>query len=122
MAFITGSFAYGAPTAQSDIDMVVLMDPDKEATLRSALSCPRGQPIRAGRLNVIVTNDPDEYALWQVGTLQLQQAQRDRNKGRHLFDEHVGIPRDEAKAFLDQLFELAGMPRDAVQHDSGPKA
>jgi hypothetical protein len=120
MAFITGSRAYGNPGPGSDLDLVVLMTPAAEDQLRRVLGCEKGA-IRAGALNLVVTNDPDEYALWQVGTLQLQQEQRNRNQGRHPFEEQEGIPRDEAKEFLDQLFEAAGMPRDAVQRDSGPR-
>lgn len=123
MTFVTGSFAFGTPTAQSDIDVVVLVDEDTAATIRTALACPKGTTVRAGRLNLILCTSPEDYAIWRVGTLQLQAQVVAQNMGqggdpfntapRHTFDKKV------AKAFLDTLFEAAGRPRCGPQTDSG---
>ena len=61
-AFITGSYAYGVPHKDSDIDLVVCLDGIDEDTLwdhsESDKSC------RFGKLNLILLA-PDRFAEWK---------------------------------------------------------
>jgi len=61
-AFITGSYAYGVPHKNSDIDLVVCLDGIDEDTLwdhsESDKSC------RFGKLNLILLS-PDRFAEWK---------------------------------------------------------
>ncbi len=60
-AFITGSSQYGNyHTPDSDLDLVVLVShADKDKLLAEG-----GMPCRFGKLNLILTTDPNEYAFW----------------------------------------------------------
>lgn len=94
-AFITGSRAYGRPGLNSDVDLVVLVD---EATARELirLSEHKKEPVRFGSLNLILCVDETEYAVWRLGTRQMQ-----RSKAKHT--------RDQAREVLDKLRDLAGI-------------
>lgn len=79
MAFMTGSRAYGTPTEQSDVDLVVLMPREAELALRGALELPDYGPIRCGKLNPIVCNSEAQFAGWRYATDALiQQAPQNR--------------------------------------------
>ena len=102
-AFITGSRAYGKPKPESDVDLVIRVDPDTAAKLRS-LSDPsydaqlKGEikPVRFGRLNLILCETDDEWAVWRVGTTQMTR-------------DVKAYDRKEAKAELDMLRSLVGI-------------
>lgn len=83
-AFITGSHAYGQPTKDSDVDLVVFVeDPSEAETLRIAASrvggvCqpdkdypPHSMSLRFGRLNLIVCLEKGMFKAWRDGTDQL---------------------------------------------------
>lgn len=96
-AFITGSRSYGKPTADSDIDLVVLVDYATAEVLRgfSDQQSVAGPPvIRFGKLNIIAVTNEAEFAMWKVATETLRR--KKNNEGRP-------IGRDEAKAFIDTL-------------------
>lgn len=81
-AFLTGSYAYGEPTEDSDIDLVVLSRYETVEQLRKLsekvewtkhpASDPGGEPTSAslkfGNLNLIVVADPRAFEVWRVGT------------------------------------------------------
>jgi hypothetical protein len=94
-SFITGSHAYGEPTEDSDIDLVVLMT-EREAEIlatEAAASGMRGEPVahwiqdaeyakhtpqmyclRFGILNLIVCTEEYQYDTWRKGTKRLKAA------------------------------------------------
>lgn len=86
-AILTGSMVYGTPHEDSDLDIVVLVDPssleliadmadelcegyvgapDDETTTDSVI-------VRAGRFNVIAVTKPEDFATWVKGTAQLKE-------------------------------------------------
>lgn len=76
-AFLTGSHRYGEPTEESDIDLVVYMDPRQVATLRRELcgedpaTVSEDAPIRYGKLNIIVCTTHRKWLAWATGTEEL---------------------------------------------------
>lgn len=87
--FITGSHAYGSPTEDSDIDLVVWAVGDTRAVLEAG-----GYPIRFGKLNLILVSDADQWNIWRVGTKALVRLRDSRNSA---------VSRDEAVAFFISL-------------------
>ncbi|KKN47398.1 hypothetical protein LCGC14_0663110 [marine sediment metagenome] len=80
-AILTGSRAYGIPNDQSDIDLVVFMEPSQAADLAALMGAELnrtgdarypGAQFRAGALNVIVETDPAQFGIWVEGTQQLE--------------------------------------------------
>lgn len=69
-AFLTGSYAYGTPTKDSDIDLVVLVDEDVSCFLwdKSETSLKK---LSFGKLNLILTLDEDHFNGWKDATEQL---------------------------------------------------
>lgn len=74
-AFLTGSRAFGTPTPESDVDVVVLMDKPEMAKLVSQAEesersgdYGNGQSLRFGRLNLIVVNTEEQFGLWRDST------------------------------------------------------
>ena len=79
-AILTGSHAYGKPGPDSDVDLVVLMDPVGAADLARILGAEvsRSEPgrypgvhFRTGRLNVIVETRGEWFDVWVQGTRDL---------------------------------------------------
>jgi len=78
--FITGSHAYGIPTKESDIDVVVLMDSDLAMTLAPFQDNPidmdytkfRSVPLCFGNLNIIACHDIEVWKMWWDGTEHLK--------------------------------------------------
>lgn len=92
MAFITGSHAYGTPTSDSDIDVVVFMsvgEAEKLTALHKAANAGRlqkhtaesgglhSQSLRFGPLNLIVVTDRKWYESWRSVTRNLAEQARD---------------------------------------------
>lgn len=82
MAFITGSHAYGTPTKDSDIDLVVRMPTLVGWHLEHLISLDDGNQalppypdkslsLRFGKLNLICCFDDKTYANWLEGTSEL---------------------------------------------------
>ena len=81
MAVIGGSRAYGTPREDSDVDMVILVSQEDLALLMEnfdntkvgateptpAYANEAGTSLRVGNLNLIVTTNPEVYALWEDG-------------------------------------------------------
>jgi hypothetical protein len=70
-AFITGSRAYGSPTPQSDVDLVVLVDSETLVKLRSLSDTWRDGSIRFGNLNLVALDSEQQFKLWEQGTQTL---------------------------------------------------
>jgi predicted nucleotidyltransferase len=96
-SFITGSRAYGTPTAKSDVDLVILVtqadlellrsmcdsdDKDREKDVPSdggpTVHGPAGSAsLRFGRMNLIVVSDPVAFEIWREGTRALKRLRDD---------------------------------------------
>ena len=87
--FITGSHAYGAPTADSDIDLVVWAVGKTRETLAAG-----GYPVRFGKLNLILVSDNNQWEIWRIGTQSLVKLSESRNSP---------VSREEAKAVFIAL-------------------
>lgn len=122
-AFTTGSRVYGEPTADSDIDLVVLTSPgvitalaelaDKEVPA-FGLAAPGGASdpgpadspagvtasLKFGRLNLICVADLIAYAVWRKGTIELAKRADDTGKP---------VPRNEAVVHFRALQVLHGL-------------
>lgn len=83
-AFLTGSHAYGTPTAESDIDLVVLIDDASFDVLSRLSDCEEDESdkrkyaadmvsgsFRFGQLNLIAVSDKNLFDIWKKGTDQL---------------------------------------------------
>lgn len=90
-AKICGSWAYGTPTSESDVDVVMQISEDDEAVMRRALDLPEWGTIRIGKLNIIVARTDQQYELWCRGIEDLK--------------ARAPVTRDEAIAHFDVLFE-----------------
>ncbi len=83
-SFVTGSRAYGTPRADSDIDLVVLVDgPDCQmlcdmAAAQNDLGSPGGEhyedgrALRFGNLNLLCITNPNHFDVWRRGTDELK--------------------------------------------------
>lgn len=96
--FITGSRAYGIPTEDSDIDLV--LPPNTNSTFRQTLvmlSDTEDVPINYGRLNLILTIEPKQWELWLQATTELI--------------ERRPVSRDEAVEHITALFKAHGLSK-----------
>lgn len=71
MPILTGSRVYGIPRDDSDIDLVLLVDPDTSDVLweeaqGGKVSVPKS--VRFGILNLILETSPAKFAAWKEGT------------------------------------------------------
>jgi len=75
--FLTGSHRYGKPTAESDIDLVVLITDDqitlehlvlKSYTAKDNSPNSIGESIRYGKLNLIICTTDESYMQWYSAT------------------------------------------------------
>lgn len=91
-AFITGSRAYGTPTKDSDVDIVILADSDAESLLWNLSES--SDKILLGRANIIACETEERFDLWKRGTDELI-ARRPVTRSEAI--EHftrIGMPRD----------------------------
>lgn len=91
VAFVTGSCAYGTPTSDSDIDLVVLLPRIDVSTIcefledefindrqSNSFRCTNrsseypGISLRFGKLNLIIVQDIQEWKIWKEGTSYLK--------------------------------------------------
>lgn len=78
-AFVTGSRAYGKVKPNSDVDLVILCSEETKLLL-TKLSENGKEPIRFGKLNLIICTSEEEYAVWCIGTKQLKDGKKKINK------------------------------------------
>lgn len=87
-AFLTGSHAYGLPRADSDVDIVVLVDaegldvlrrasgrdPDKECESRGSAhnAVERGDSLMFGKVNLICPPNRAQFDAWHTATVNLR--------------------------------------------------
>jgi predicted nucleotidyltransferase len=80
-AFITGSHAYGMPTNDSDIDLVVLMSEKTVEKLHELTGSSVAQDLsgwdwklslKFGNLNLLCCTDEEQYNIWKQGTRELK--------------------------------------------------
>jgi predicted nucleotidyltransferase len=80
-AFVTGSRRYGYPKPDSDLDIVVLVDPADLELMKQVASAAVIAPeeykgsgavsMRFGKLNLICTTRKEAYDVWLEGTEEL---------------------------------------------------
>jgi predicted nucleotidyltransferase len=82
-AFLTGSYAYGTPRVDSDIDLVVMVSPAQGRALEEMSDTPREDGeldydkehalvLRFGQLNLICCLSQKWFDVWKAGTTELQ--------------------------------------------------
>lgn len=93
--FITGSFAYGDPTGNSDIDLVVLNANSIDSFLRTLSE--KDNYISFGRLNIISCTDVEQFDLWAIGTIELKDHKKKTGKpvDKKLAKFHFDVLRTE---------------------------
>jgi len=90
-SFITGSHAYGAPTEESDVDLVIFVDQATKKLL-TGLSDTKGIPVRFGKLNLVMPDTSEEFDDWKKTTdiLKCQSRKEGRpishNEAKDAFD------------------------------------
>jgi len=98
-AFITGSRVYGKiPTSETDIDLVIQCD-EKTAELLRKLSDIGKEPVRYGKLNLILLTSEEEFASWLVA-----------NAGLKVKATKGPIGKELAAVTIDKVLALAGLP------------
>lgn len=105
--FITGSHAYGTPTPDSDIDLVLPpmeKHPEYSLIVKSELSA---HPVKYGKLNLILTSTEQQFNLWKQGTEELVMK--------------YPVTREAAIAHFDALFESHGLSKSLEDSGNGTK-
>lgn len=100
-SILTGSHAYGTPREDSDVDLVVLMDPGPgfdfallfEAEIKRGKNSYPGAQFTQGKLNIILCTDIQDFEIWEQGTRDLQ---KKRPVTREEAMEHFARLRDIA--------------------------
>ena len=82
-ALLTGSVVYGAPTAASDVDLVILTDTDTVSKLEASACAPIKESYKVdgkkfsslwfGKLHIIAVTSVDDLLVWQKGTQILKE-------------------------------------------------
>lgn len=96
-AFITGSTALESATADSDVDLVMLVDERTKASLIEASDLAK-LPCRFGKLNLILCVSHKEYSLW-LHSLHLCQTEQTESGRKLDRDERLAIHVETFKAF-----------------------
>lgn len=101
--FITGSRAYGTPTAESDVDLVIppMISQDQHTIVK--LSDNLDIPIKYGNLNLIIAPTEEAFWLWWKCTKELKQIKP--------------VTRECAINLIESRFQQAGI--DRFLHNSG---
>lgn len=101
-AFVTGSRVYGTPRPDSDLDLVLLVEPGDLGRLVEHLGKEESDEgggygndasIKVGKLNLIAVKDRGEFDAWREGTELLRQRRP--------------VPREEAKQVLCELVKAS---------------
>jgi len=101
-SFITGSHAYGKPTEKSDIDLVLLLEPEVTQFLieNSDDMC---IPCRFGKLNLVLCKDEREFTAWRIITDNLKIKSREEGRpighdeAKEAFGPVLGATYDQSK-------------------------
>lgn len=94
-AFLIGSHVYGEPRPDSDIDLVIRIDP-KEAFKLGDLGGWSGgplTPIRFGKLNIIYAISDEQYECWVKGLADILALGRKvtREEAKEIFESYRAI-------------------------------
>ena len=122
-AFVTGSYAYGVPGPDSDVDLVVLVtatDFDRLVAAGGKQDCKPGDedyiiaggmPLRFGELNLICCTNKAYYDVWLEGTKKLKKLKK-----------LAPVSRETAIKFMKHLRAKAGfsVPADVPNEDDIP--
>jgi hypothetical protein len=107
-AFLTGSRVYGRPGPNSDIDLVVRVDPTTARHIRrlQGVAMSEPTPIRFGKLNLILCETDEQYEVWAKGTAEMIASKQtfDKVAAKAVFDKYR-----EAVGLLDTYAD--GHPR-----------
>jgi predicted nucleotidyltransferase len=111
-SFLTGSHAYGTPTTESDVDLVVLMSKEDADKLQSLCDKNQSHPedenyitaggmsLRFGKLNLIVCTNRLYFEIWRAGTKRLKKrAPASREEACRLFRK---LKKDEGLHVADE--------------------
>lgn len=103
-AFLTGSRVYGKPRPGSDTDLVIRVDEATADRLRK-LSETGKEPVKFGRLNLILCETDEEYAVWKTGTEAcIFTSLHSSESGKH-----TPIDKREAKRIIDTIRTMTGI-------------
>jgi len=96
-SILTGSHVYGKPRPDSDMDIVMVLNEEALALLKSKadtwFGLPNGDSLHFGHLNVIATTDEGIYRKW-VAAMYAARSERPVTKDRAIeLHEKYGIPR-----------------------------
>ncbi len=72
-AIVSGSYKYGRPTIDSDIDLIILCSPEDRELLRVLFSDENEMKfaLRFGKLNLICCESEAQFEAWVAGTERL---------------------------------------------------
>jgi hypothetical protein len=101
MTFITGSQVYGNPSADADVDIVMLVSKADMHRL-IGLSDYEEFPVRYGRMNLILCGTQDQYDAWKESCQKCKLAALDNNGS---------IDRDTAVAIHTEVFKEYGVTK-----------
>lgn len=98
-AFLTGSHAYGSPSDDSDVDLVVRCDEETRAKLVELFAPPEVaqygasvQQFKVGKLNLILCTSDERFRAWSQGTEFLREvAPVERSKAVRVFKALFGV-------------------------------
>ncbi len=100
--FITGSLAYGTPTSDSDIDIVIPPMSETDLNLLRTFS-EGGAVLRFGKLNIIIAPTEEAFDLWKQCNDKLEAMSP--------------VTRGFAVSYIESAFKSAGIER--FIHNSG---
>lgn len=110
LALLTGSRAYGEPTEDSDIDIVIRCGNGVYELLKKhSDKCADGS-IRFGKLNIICCLENEQYQAWYIGTQDLVARYRNTD---------LPIERDKAKEYLNAVRKKLGIGDNYLEQIGG---
>lgn len=104
-AFLTGSRIYGTSINEdTDVDVVIFVDQYTASILIENSDLGKG-PCKYGKLNLIITTEPEQYAGWLLAKVKCQLC---KNENPNNFDRDTAIAihnkiRDEYKLLSDSM-------------------
>lgn len=103
-SFITGSRDYGSPTANSDIDLVILVSKE-DAEFLKRQSDLGNLPTKFGKLNLIIADNENDFNIWFMARELCRKAARKTPENK--------ISRSKAVEIHRKLFAEYGRPGGA---------
>lgn len=94
-AFLTGSYVYGTPRPDSDIDLCVRVGTLATSRILRDLS-ESVKTVRFGRLNLILCESDTEYAAWKMTTERLMRIATETGQRFDKIAAHEEFEKDRA--------------------------